>query len=319
MEKATTNPTRARCKLVAGAALLLISAYSSATSDAQARLERYYEASASVAQSDMPERRKAAMIDAIFSSSFKEIGGSIPDEDLLPVFQATLSTLFYTVDKNKLPLMIKIFRRMAELKIAKSADYENMLQAYLAVRDFQGANAFLSRYHKRAQERRIISIDPLPAHAKQRTEWQVGEARRVIRRPVTMPDGTFLVVLASPHCHFATEAVVAMENDTALRPLLKNRIKLLAIQDLSFDYDAFIAWNRTHPSLPYALIHSRSEWPEVSSITLPTFAFYRDGKLLKEFSRWPEGGNMEQIYRGFGISYPTVAMGGRRQNSSDSE
>ncbi|MDM5181169.1 hypothetical protein PO883_28715 [Massilia sp. DJPM01] len=112
-----TAPSSSRYKLLAGAALFLLYSCASATSDAQARLDTFYDASAAVVQSDFPEHRKAAMVETIFSSLFKELGGAIPDEDLAPLFQATTSALFYTVDKKKLPLLDAIFRRMATLRI----------------------------------------------------------------------------------------------------------------------------------------------------------------------------------------------------------
>ncbi|HEX8609941.1 MAG TPA: hypothetical protein VF800_01460 [Telluria sp.] len=292
----------ARIKILAVIFFFCICSASHASEDMSLRLQNFIEETDVIASSGKTSKQKADLVKAAYERRFSSDIAGVPAQELEALFEATQYMMFYTLDKTKLPLFEHLFKTLSGAGKTTLDHEQKLLQMYFALREFDKANAFLQgSYHGRSRSG-PISVNDLANPSLKRTVWVFHGRRSLTRRDAGLEKGVNLVIIGSPFCHFARNALAAMESSPALAPLLKDRVKLMAMQDFSFDYDTYAAWNRAHPALPFVLTHSREEWPEVSRWASPVFLFFRDGKLESQFSGWPEEGNMEKVYAGFGIA-----------------
>lgn len=287
-----------------GMALLGHASICFAGTDVSHRLERFIAKTDTVASSGKPTREKAAIIDAAYSASFAADPSAIPDEELDAHFEATQYLMFYTLDKARLPLFEQIVERLNLAGKATPEHHKKLMQAYFALREFNKANAFAERHGRDIPQYRPIVAQVRSGPLVKRTAWIFQGQGGLTRRELNLDKGRHLVMIASPYCHFARAALTAIEDNPTLAPLLASRITVMAMNDFSFDYAHYAAWNQAHPSLPFTLTHDRDEWPEVSHWVSPVFLFFRDGRLESQFSGWPKEGNMDKIVAGFHITFP---------------
>jgi hypothetical protein len=287
---------------------LLLIAYcplSYAEADISLRLGKFIAKTDVVASSDTTTRTKSNEIMEEYFANFSTDAAAIPKDELDEFFEATQYMMFYTMDKAKLPRFEKIFMRLIDAQEATPKHYRDVLQAYFALREFKKANKLMERHGAILLPNRPLVVEDLSSLQARRTAWFFQGHRQLTRLDVDLNKGVHLMIIGSPYCHFASTALAEMESDPALRPLLASRVKVIAMNDFSFNYDVYTAWNMAHPSLPFGLAHNRDEWPEVTRWVSPVFLFFRNGELKSQFSGWPEEGHMDKIYTGFGLTVAT--------------
>ncbi|MDM5177416.1 hypothetical protein PO883_09460 [Massilia sp. DJPM01] len=293
-------------KILAGLSLLGFYSLSSAGIDISQRLQDFIAKTDAVSTSGKPTAEKANLIDAEYAENFGTRASTIPDDELAAFFAATQYVMFYTLDKSKLPLFEKIFDRLVDARQATPDQYRQLLEMYYALREFKKANSLIEQYNPNALQG-PITVNDLASPSAQRTAWAFQEKRSLTRRVMNLQKGLRLVIIGSPYCGFTKRAVSQIESDPTLAPILREKVTVMAMPDFNFNYDAYTRWNQLHPSLPFTLTHSREEWPEVTHWVSPVFLFFRNGKLDSTFSGWGKGGDLNKVYRGFGITVSSVS------------
>ncbi|MCY0910652.1 hypothetical protein [Massilia antarctica] len=288
--------------------LLLFGFYSisSAGTDISQRLQDFIAKTEAVATSGKPTAEKASLIDAEYAENFGTRASAIPDDELAAFFAATQYLMFYTLDKSKLPLFEKIFDSLVDAHQATPDQYRQLLEMYYALREFEKANALIEQYNPHSLQG-PITVNDLTSPAARRTAWIFQANRGLTRRAVDLQKGLHLIIIGSPYCGFTKRAVSQIEGDPTLAPLLREKVTVMAMHDFNFNYDVYTRWNRLHPSLPFTLTHSREEWPEVTHWVSPVFLFFRNGKLESTFSGWRKDGDVEKVYKGFGITVSSAS------------
>lgn len=141
-------------------------------------------------------------------------------------------------------------------------------------------------------------VDPPGRKKNLPTEWVVEEARNVVeRRAVDISSGSSVIVAAHPLCHFSQNAIAQIMADPILRKRLEGHVKWLVPQHRNYDLQLVRDWNRDHPAAPMSFAYKFSEWPQMDAWDTPTFYFFRDGHLVAKVAGWPDGGNMEKLYK----------------------
>lgn len=289
-------------KVIAVLSLFVSTSMSYAGVPTSQRLQSFTAKTGEIAMSRKPTAEKARLVNAEYMKNFAVDSTAIPDDELADFFEATHYMLFYTLDKSRLPLFEKMFARLVEARRATTDQFGKLLQMYYALREFQKANAFLARYSPKSSARETIKINDMASPSALRTGWVLEDNHNLSRRDVDINLGRHLIIIISPYCPFAIDAVSAIERDSTLAPLLRRRVTVMVMQDFNFSYNKYLHWNQMHPLLPLVLTHSRDEWPEVTHWASPLFLFFQDGELESKFSGWPAEGNWDKLYEGFGIT-----------------
>lgn len=289
-------------RIVAVLSLLVSTSLSYAGLPASQRLQSFTAKTGEIAISLKPTAEKARLVNAEYMKNFSVDARTIPDDELADFFEATHYMLFYTLDKSRLPLFEKMFARLVESRKATADQFGKLLQMYYALREFQKANTFLARYGPKSSARETIKINDMASPSALRTGWVLEDTRKLTRRDLDIDGGRHLIIIVSPYCPFAIDALSAIERDSTLAPLLRRRVTVMVMQDFNFSYSKYLHWNQMHPQLPLVLTHSREEWPEVTHWASPLFLFFQDGELESKFSGWPAEGNWDKLYEGFGIT-----------------
>ncbi|MDQ1924267.1 hypothetical protein [Massilia pseudoviolaceinigra] len=293
-------------KIVALLSLFVCCSLSYAGTPAPQRLHRFIAKTDAISTSGKPTAERAKLVHAEYMKNFAADAAAIRDDELAEFFEATQHMMFYTLDKSQLPSFERMFARLVDTGKATSEQYGQLLQIYYALREFEKANAFLKRYGQKRSSRETIEINDLTSPSAPRTGWVLGDNRRLTRLDLDLNSGRHLVIIVSPYCHFAIKALSAIESDSTLAPLLRQKVTVMVMQDFNFFYDKYARWNQVHLLLPLVLTHSREEWPEVSHWVSPLFLFFRDGKLESKFSGWPSDENVDKVYKGLGITFSSA-------------
>jgi hypothetical protein len=114
----------------------------------------------------------------------------------------------------------------------------------------------------------------------------VVEQDRVVRRTVDLK-GEQILVAAVPGCHFAANAIAAIDADPALRAAFAGAHWLVP-QEVSGDVDEA-------RDTRFTLAFNRDEFPMIDEWDSPTFYFLRDGAVVAKVVGWPAEGRLQDL------------------------
>jgi len=115
-------------------------------------------------------------------------------------------------------------------------------------------------------------------------------------------NGRRILVAARPDCHFAHDALTAIEKDPELRAVFSKYALTLTPQ---MDFGALGSWNKAH-RLKYLVANSASDWPGVDFSLSPSFYFIRNGKILHTVPGWADEDPFDDIYAGLAKLFPEM-------------
>jgi hypothetical protein len=225
------------------------------------------------------------LTDVATSPALHRLDG-LTDDQVRDYYDAARLAAFYG---NRPATVIQTRRAWNELdrrRIASAGSADDMLQLYEAARLFDDARQF-HEAHKDQVSRPPPALVDLDRTAAQPTVLSVaGDGTTLIRQRFSRLDGTAVIIVGSPWCHFSRAAAESIENDTALGPLMAKQAAWLIPQQVVSDFGSVVQWNRKHPSAAMSLIDRQNEWPFIHTVATPTFYFFKDGKLVSSFSGW---------------------------------
>lgn len=114
--------------------------------------------------------------------------------------------------------------------------------------------------------------------------------------------GRRILVAAFPGCHFADEALEAIEKDAELGPIFRKYALPLTSR---VDFASLGSWNLAH-ELQYRVTVSNKDWPGIDFTSSPIFYFIKNGKILHESPGWSDEAPFNRIYEGLAKLFPEM-------------
>lgn len=206
-------------------------------------------------------------------------------------------TLFSAHDRNAVYVdrMEFILRELERRSIALNENYTALLDAFIATRDFGRATALI-------KQRRVLADRLLPAVNTDATfdssapsEIMVStDAKSVTLRNVDL-NSPFRIIVVSG-CQFSRTAVEMIDADPALRGAFARASTVwLAPADRNFNIQEVAEWNRKFPRQQMTFAYKNSLWPGIDFSRIPTFYFFRDGKLVRTYTGWSKNAVPREI------------------------
>lgn len=194
--------------------------------------------------------------------------------------------------RDMVSVLDELSRRGDATKIHIDATYRMLV----AVRDLAGARRLAAKYPAGTFEElpATVRTDPEPATGPR--VWSLSDdANEVVQRRMNLNDGSRIVVVSHPRCHFSRNAVTAIASDDVLGPLFRAHASWIAPQSGTLHLPALQRWNREHPDFAVALVVRQAEWPFVDYWNTPTFYFLKDGAVVQKVIGWPKEGRREEL------------------------
>lgn len=217
--------------------------------------------------------------------------------DLKRLFKAADTTFFYSNDNRYLEAMQDTLAELLRRKAATHYFLMTMYDGYVTAADFDIAKRFQKQHKLPMKELLPETIQSPQLKSASATEWRIESSGRTMTRvPVEFPSGPYVVVVSSPYCHFAREAMKALHNDPELLRILEGRVKWLVPLDSNFSFDDLQKWNNQRSQFEFVLANNPSEWPMIKEWATPNFHFFKNGEFTSSFSGWPtNGGNKPKL------------------------
>lgn len=114
--------------------------------------------------------------------------------------------------------------------------------------------------------------------------------------------GRRILVAAFPGCHFADEALEAIEKDAELGPIFGKYALPLTSE---VDFSSLGSWNLAH-KLQYRVTVADNDWPGIDFTSSPIFYFIKDGRILHESPGWSDEAPFSRIYEGLAKLFPEM-------------
>lgn len=116
--------------------------------------------------------------------------------------------------------------------------------------------------------------------------WRWDADADVLReQSVDLRHGTYLIVVASPGCHFCDEAIRDSATDPLLAALFR-RALWLSRPDSHFGQADYERWRSRHPDTPMLVMLDVRGWPMPEVWATPQFEFVRDGRVVRSVEGW---------------------------------
>jgi hypothetical protein len=236
-------------------------------------------------------RSASALFDASYSglTRSKEIR-SAPPEALRFLLRAAAAKSFYTQDDADVSIMRDAIDLLRASGRDSRRDWDEYYRSLILTRRFAEAAAIQADRPgwfpalPTVDESRVIA-------PRARTVWRVErESNALIRQPVDVSHGRYLVVTAHPACKFSRAAMLAFEADPELRTL---PILWLVPPDRDLGFDLVADWNSSHPSIPLLLADRISQW-DIENWSTPNFHLFVDGRMIDHRAGWAPDGTAQR-------------------------
>lgn len=240
------------------------------------------------------EARRSPLISNKYQELFSDqLAVSVPDLD--KQFRAADLVSFFTLDARFVERMDVILARLEQLNGAEARHYEALHEAWVSTRHFHRANAL-------ARSKPSDRYEPLPffsynsISSSERGVWTVDPTIKVLRlQGLELQKGVRVVVISHPLCKFSRSAAKAISAHPEFRGVMDKHGVWLAPQDRLIHFDTLQRWNRENPESAIDIVDKRTDWPMMGLWSTPTFYFLVDGRVVDEFTGWPEVGNIEKF------------------------
>jgi hypothetical protein len=256
------------------------------------------------ARSDKTDFEKSAEIYSAYKKRFAldfsaQDLRNFSDTELSALFDANSEAVFITRDPQFALNMEKILSELRTRKKTARAQFSDLYQSLIRVRDFDRARTLASR-------EKLESPTALPEFRSggdvkegMPAEWVVPRSGRVAElRAADLSRDWQVIVVSHPRCHFSRRAMLDIYADASLKKLLEDRTKWIAPQDGSFEFDLIQKWNNQFPGAEISVVHLRKNWPVPNFTETPVFYFLSGGKVVKTFAGWPKEGNKAKLMDG---------------------
>lgn len=290
-------------RVIALALVLALLANSGIASADVANEEGYYASMLAVSRSPhLSNEKKITALEEQYAFSVAPLASRLEllsDAELLVAFNAAnmlaVYTIFFNEDNNHyyVKSMSRFYAEMRDRGADTSGVAANMIDAYVAARDFSSAQKLIAAEARNLAGLPVVeraqSFDP----NKPAAFYPVGD-HRVSLRNFDLHSGKVIVIVSG--CHFADDAIA----DINASPILASafaRAKTIWIlpADRNFEIAEISKWSRSHPSASMAIAYKHAPWKGVDFSRMPNFYFYNDGELIATHAGWKKDSVSDEI------------------------
>jgi len=119
--------------------------------------------------------------------------------------------------------------------------------------------------------------------------------------------GSFLLVLAHPLCHFCFRAATAIGQNADLVAFMKQHALWLSPPDANLSWQAFNQWNQRFPYARIKVIKYLRDFPLLTSWGTPTFYVVSNGQIVDKLVGWPDAAQLQKLKRLIQKHFPKAA------------
>lgn len=219
---------------------------------------------------------------------------SLTDRELLDLFKATTTAIFYTNDAAYLPDIVAAFDLLERRGQATEKVRSDMRSSLVRVRAFDEmvGQGLASETDAPALKHAPGLNQDLPMVIR-----ADGSGRPVVEN-YQWQKGLSVIVFYGPHCAPSKKALTAISADRELAGFFRERAIWLMPVDDDLHVAALMQLAKDPASSNVAVAYNRSSWPQIESWTTPMFYFFSDGKLTEVQKGWPSDTQLEAIRRG---------------------
>ncbi len=219
---------------------------------------------------------------------------SLTDRELLDLFKATTTAIFYTNDAAYLPDIVAAFDLLERRGRTTEKVRSDMRSSLVRARAFDemARQALASETDAPALKHAPGLNQDLPLVIR-----ADGSGRPVVEN-YQWQKGLSVIVVYGPHCAPSKKALAAISADMQLSEIFQKRALWLMPVDDDLHVAALMQLATNPASSNVAVAYNRSSWPQIESWTTPMFYFFRDGKLTEVQKGWPSDTQLEAIRRG---------------------
>ena len=219
---------------------------------------------------------------------------SLIDRELLDLFKATTTAIFYTNDAAYLPDIVAAFdllERRGQVTEKIRSDMRSSLVRVRAFDELAGQGLASETEAPALKHARGLNQDlPLVVRAD--------SSGRPLVENYQWQKGFSVIVVYGPHCAPSKKALTAISADRELAEFFRKRALWLMPVDDDLHVAALMQLAKNPASSNIAVAYNRSSWPQIESWTTPMFYFFRDGKLTEVQKGWSSDTQLETIRRG---------------------
>jgi hypothetical protein len=219
---------------------------------------------------------------------------SLTDQELLDLFKATTTAIFYTNDAAYLPDIVAAFDLLERRGRVTEQVRSDMRSSLVRVRAFDElvGQGLASETEAPALKHAPDLNQDLPLVIR-----DDGNGRPLVEN-YQWQKGLSVIVVYGPHCAPSKKALAAISADMQLSEIFQKRALWLMPVDDDLHVAALMQLATNPASSNVAVAYNRSSWPQIESWTTPMFYFFRDGKLTEVQKGWPSDTQLEAIRRG---------------------
>lgn len=206
------------------------------------------------------------------------------------LFNASYIRVFYSLKRAQIAPVTSFYAALQEREALTPKDTRRMYRTYISLRDFAHARELL-------QNNPGLGLPALP-DIKGKVDDEANEPAVLVvaadgtaltYKPIQVRQGKRVVIVSHPLCHFTRRATRVLASHPDLWQVLTEHAIWIAPQDGRLTMDALVDWNRHIPAARIYLTYRQSDWPMVDKWGTPSFYFLDAGKLVYEFTGWPQG------------------------------
>lgn len=191
----------------------------------------------------------------------------------------------YASRDTYLEAMGRVAGELDRRKSLDVAEIESYYDRLLGARKFDQAAGF-RRTHV------ATDLAPPPAvfestafDASHAASYRMSKDGRMTLSNVDLDDGAYVVVVVG--CHSAQEAARSILKHDSLNDAFRRRkVHWVVAASTPLDPEEFEEWNGEFADFPLQIAYSNAAWKSVDFSAMPTFHFFKGGKLVDTHSGW---------------------------------
>ena len=286
--------------LVSGPALARASEVSPSQEERSLQIERFRDHVAELQTTgiDSGSRQFAESL----SEQYKKVRqiyrpiASLSDQQVLDLFRAATTAIFYTNDAQYLPDITSAFDQLHLRSQLTEKVRSDMRSSLIRVR----ALDHLNRLSGQGLLADASGIAPIQQGVGVRQDLpllvRAGDAGDPMRlENYIRPKGLSVVVVYGPHCAPSRKALTAISGDRELATFFQDRALWLMPVDDDLHVKELGALASNGASSNVAVAYNRASWPQIESWTTPMFYFFDDGSLVHVVKGWQSDAQLEVI------------------------
>ncbi|WP_312770273.1 hypothetical protein [Pseudoxanthomonas mexicana] len=221
---------------------------------------------------------------------------SLSDQQILDLFRAATTVIFYTNDARYLPDITSAFEQLHRRSQLSEKVQLDMRSSLIRVRALDQL--------KRLSDQGLLEDASDVAHIQQGVGVRkdlpllvrAGDAGDPMRlENYIWPKGLSVVVVYGPHCAPSRKALTAISGDKELATFFQDRALWLMPVDDDLHVQALGSLAKNGASSNVAVAYNRASWPQIESWTTPMFYFFDDGSLVRVVKGWQSDAQLEVI------------------------